>query len=248
MTKAGAGLFAMVLALAGTPECREKIPLQVGAGCRIVAIGDSITRAGGYLRAMDAVFARQYPALKIQPIVNVGISGQKAEDLVKRFDKDVVRHKPDIVTISIGINDVWHRLKAPHDPKVLEAYEANLDEMVRMAQEAGIKVLLVAPTVIDEDPASEGNKRLATYVEAGKRVAKRRGCGYADLHALFLKAIESHKKEHPDAGPKGFLTSDGVHMKPPGDALMAVGILRAFGVPDEKIQATSLETVFPGRP
>ena len=245
MGKVGAGLFAMVLALVGSPECRERVPLQLAPECRIVAIGDSITQAGGYLRAIDAVLAQQYPELKVQPIVNAGISGQKAEDLIKRFDKDVVQRAPAIVTLSIGINDVWHRVDKPHDPKVLADYEANLERMVKMAQAAGIKVLLVSPTVIDEDPASEGNKRLAMYVAAGKAVAKRCGCGYADLHALFLKVIAAHKKDHPDAGPKGFLTSDGVHMKPPGDALMAVGILRALGVPDEKIKATDLSKVFP---
>ncbi len=241
------GLFAMVLALVGSPECTQKMPLQVGEGCRIVAIGDSITHAGGYLKAMDAVFAQQYPELKVAPIVNVGIGGQKAEDLVKRFDKDVVRRKPDLVTISIGINDVWHRLKKPHDMQVLADYEANLEKMVKAAQAAGIKVLLLAPTVIDEDADSEGNVRLARYVAAGKAVAKRRGCGYADLHALFLKATAARKRDRLHAGPKGFLTSDGVHMKPPGDALMAVGILRALGVPDDKIKATNLDEVFKQR-
>ena len=74
------------------------------------------------LRDIDAVLAQQYPDLKIPKVVNKGISGQKAEDLIKRFDKDVVRQKPAFVTISIGINDVWHRLKSPHDEKVLATY------------------------------------------------------------------------------------------------------------------------------
>jgi hypothetical protein len=33
-----------------------------------------------------------------------------------------------------------------------------------------------------------------------------------------------------------WLTGDGVHMKPLGDAIMAVGVLRALGVPDEKLK------------
>ena len=36
---------------------------------------------------------------------------------------------------------------------------------------------------------------------------------------------------------ENWLTSDGVHMNPLGDALMAIGVLRALGVPDEAIQA-----------
>ena len=53
--------------------------------------------------------------LKIPPVVNKGASGHKAENLIVRFQKDVVDLKPAVVTISIGINDVWHRLKNPHD-------------------------------------------------------------------------------------------------------------------------------------
>jgi acyl-CoA thioesterase I len=248
-------LFAIVLTLLGpqTPAS-EKPKLQIKAGDQIVAIGDSITQAGGYLRAMDAVLAQQYPDLKLPKIINVGISGQKAEDLVARFEKDVVARKPAIVTISIGINDVWHRMKDPPSPKVLADYQANVEKMVKMAQDAKIRVYLVAPTVIGEEAKSEGNVRLEKYIAAGKEIAKRHKCTYVDLHAAFLKAIADHSKQHPDATPKpkaagglaqGFLTSDGVHMLPLGDAFMAAGILRAMGVPDEKVKATDLSKVFP---
>lgn len=250
-------LFAMVLALIGPPETqpagRTERGLRIKAGQQIVAIGDSITQASGYLRAMDAVFAQQYPDLKIPKIVNVGISGQKAEDLVKRFEKDVVARKPAIVTISIGINDVWHRLDKPHDDKVLDAYKQNVEKMVEMAQAAKVRVYLVAPTVIGEDPKTEGNMRLAKYIAAGKDIARRHKCTYVDLHALFLRAVEEHGKKNPGAKPPrveagglphGRFTEDGVHMKPQGDTLMAVGILRAMGVPDEKMKATDLSKVF----
>jgi acyl-CoA thioesterase I len=248
------GLFAAVLSLAGPPAKRPAGgpggELKIKAGEQIVAMGDSITQAGGYLKAIDAVFAQQYPKLKVPRIINVGIGGQKAEDMVARFHQDVVERKPAIVTINVGINDVWHRLKAPHDEKVLEAYTGNLERMVKMAQEAGIRVYLLAPTVIEEDPASEGNKRLVKYVAAGKKVAERNKCEYVDLHGLFLTAIERHnrqesKKAAPATQPSKYFTADGVHMRPVGDVLMAVGVLRALGVPDEKMAATDLEAVFP---
>ena len=244
-------LFAMALALIG-PQPKKGAPreLQIKAGQQIVAIGDSITEAGGYLRAIDAVLAQQYPDLKLPPVINAGISGQKAEDLIKRFDKDVVQRKPAVVTISIGINDVWHRMNKPADPKVLEAYSQNVEKMVKMAQDARIKVLLLSPTVIEEDPKSEGNVRLADYVKAGKAIAKKHKCTYVDLHAMFLKAIEKAPTTMPaEAGKtaapaKGHFTRDGVHMKPLGDAIMAAGVLRGLGVPDEKIAATDLSKVF----
>ena len=227
-------LFAMVLALIGPPPADTPKDLQLKPGNTIVAIGDSITAGGGYLRDIDAVLAQQYPDLKIAKVVNKGIGGQKAEDLVKRFDKDVVQLKPAVVTLSIGINDVWHRLKNPHDEKILAAYKANVGKMVDAAQQAGIKVILLTPTLIQEDAAAEGNQRLVMYVEAEKQIATEKKCQLVDLHGMFLTAL----KQKPADQKGNWLTGDGVHMKPLGDGVMAIGVLRALGVPDAKISAS----------
>ena len=233
-------MYAMLLSLLGPAPAGEhdlNLPkdLILKPGDRIVAIGDSITQAGGYLKDVDAVLTATYPELKIPPIVNVGIGGQKAEDLIKRFQKDVVDRKPAVVTISIGINDVWHRAGMPHDPRVLADYWANVSKMVDMAQSAGIRVILLTPTVIHEDPDRDANKRLRIYVEAERQIARERKCSLVDLHRMFLAAIARRPADVPNK--EQWLTSDGVHMKPLGDALMAIGVLRGLGVPDEKITA-----------
>ena len=105
-------LFAMILALVGPAPADSPQQMQLKPGQQIVAIGDSITAGGGYLLDIDAVLTQQYPDLKIPKVINKGIGGEKAEDLLKRFNKDVIKLKPAYVTISIGINDVWHRLGA----------------------------------------------------------------------------------------------------------------------------------------
>jgi len=234
-------LFAIVLALLGAAPQDTPKDFQLKSGDLIVAMGDSITQGGGgatgYLTLINLTLAQQYPDLKLPKIANVGISGQKAEDMVKRFEKDVVTKKPAVVTISVGINDVWHRVKAPHDDAVLAAYKANVTKMVDLAQAAGIKVILIAPTVITEDPAAEGNQRLKLYVAAEKQIAAEKKCQFVDLHAMCLTALEK-KPEDLKAAKKNWLTGDGVHMAPKGNAIMAIGVLRALGVPDEKIAAT----------
>ena len=221
--------LALIPAAADVPKA-----LELKGGDSIVAIGDSITAGGGYLRDIDAVLAQQYPDLKIAKVINKGISGQKAENLVPRFERDVVSNKPAVVTLSIGINDVWHRLKNPPDEKVLDAYKSNVAKMVDQAQAAGIKVILLAPTVIQEDPQAEGNKRLPPYVTAMQQIAAEKKCQFVDLHGMFLAALA--KKPADEKG--NWITRDGVHMKPVGDAIMAIGVLRALGVPDDKIAAT----------
>lgn len=231
-----ARLFATLLPLLGpAPESDINLPreLILKAGDQIVAIGDSITQQGGYLKDVDAVLADRYPDLKLPPIRNVGISGQKAENLVERFQKDVVDREPAVVLLSIGINDVWHRAGKPHDPQILADYWANVAKMVEMAEEAEITVILLTPTVIKEDPESLENKRLRIYVEAEKQIARERDCTLVDLHRMFASAL-GKRPEDVQAG-KNWLTYDGVHMAPAGNSLMALGVLRGLGVPAEKL-------------
>ena len=234
-----AKLFAMLLPLLGpASESDINLPgeLILKPGDQIIAIGDSITQQGGYLRNVNAVLAARYSELKLPPIRNVGIGGQKAENLVKRFQKDVVDRKPAVVLLSIGINDVWHRANKPHDPQIVAEYWSNVAKMVDMAEAAGIKVLLLTPTIIKEDSESLENKRLRIYVEAEKQIARERNCTLVDLHRLFATALAKRPPEIPHG--KNWLTNDGVHMAPPGDALMAIGVLRGLGVSAEKLTAT----------
>lgn len=216
--------------------------LLLKEGDQIVAIGDSITAQGGYLRDIDAVLAASYPKLKLPPIINVGISGQKAEDLVGRFENDVINAKtkdgqpvkPAVVTLSIGVNDVWHRAEKPHDPEVVATYWKNVDKMVEMAQAADIKVILLTPTVISEDVNGEANQRLLMYVQVMKEIGRARKCTVVDLHQMFVDALGKRPKDRTGTDP--WLTADGVHMRPEGDGIMAIGVLRAMGVPDANIR------------
>jgi len=207
-------------------------------GDLIVAMGDSITQQGGYLKMVDQVLAEQYPDLQLPKIKGVGIGGQKAEDMVKRFEKDVVAKKPAVVTISVGINDVWHRLKDAHSDEVLAKYKENVTKMVDLAQAANIKVIIIAPTVIQEDLTNEGNKRLLMYVDAEREIAKAKNCTLIDLHQMFREAISKRPETLPASKGKNHYTGDGVHMAPAGDAIMAIGVLKGLGVPDEKIKVT----------
>ena len=77
-----------------------------------IFIGDSVTDCGrdieppygdGYVReiARSGKLAGK--------IINVGISGHRLVDLEKRWQVDVLDHKPTLVSIAIGINDTWRR-------------------------------------------------------------------------------------------------------------------------------------------
>ena len=72
---------------------------------------------------------------------------------------------------------------------MLAEYEKNVTTMVDAAQKAGIKVILVTPTVINENLATEGNKRMPMYVEAEKQIAAEKKCQLVDMNAMFRTAL-----------------------------------------------------------
>jgi lysophospholipase L1-like esterase len=205
--------------------------LLVKPGDKISFMGDSITQQGGYVRLTDYVLKTDYPDLKAT-VFNAGIGGQKAENMEPRFVHDMhLVDKPAFCFISVGINDVWHRVGAPIDPAVLEAYKGNVIKMVDEAQAAGATAVLLTPTLIYEDLNSEGNKRLVAFVDAEKQIATDKKAVLVDLHQMFITAEA--------AKPAGLrLTADGVHMNAYGDAIMAYGVLRALGVPDTTTAGT----------
>ena len=207
--------------------------LLVKTGDQIAFMGDSITQFGGYVRLTQYLLTKNYPDMPVK-IINVGISGQVAENMEPRFVKDMkLGAGTTWCFISVGINDVWHRMNAPADPAVLAAYTVNVTKMVDEAQAAGAKAVLLTPTVINEDPTAEGNKRLVAYVDAEKQIAVDKNCGLIDLHGMFLAAMAAKPKDLR-------LTRDGVHMARYGDAIMALGVVRALGVPDATFAATDI--------
>ena len=73
------------------------------------------------------------------------------------------------------------------------------------------------------------------YVAAEKKIAEEKKCQFVDLHEMFAQSAG----RKPADFKGNWLTADGVHMKPLGDAIMALGILRAVGVPDAKTEGAA---------
>lgn len=210
---------------------------------RIVMMGDSITQMGaapkGYVTLVDQTLDATRPSDPFE-VINVGIGGQKAPDMLARFQRDVIDKKPDLVTISVGVNDVWHNFKDfaknQRDPSgtlgrgvSLPDYLKGVESMVDMALAASAKVVLLSPTLVYEDLDSAENRRVEAYVRAEEALAKRKGVGFVNLFKMCKETVAAYQKH---AGRRQLLlTTDGVHMNDAGNALLADGLLRYLGVP-----------------
>lgn len=211
------------------------LPVQadilVKDGETVAFMGDSITQAGaknssGYVQRIDAGLAANGIQIKR---IDAGISGHKSNQMLERLQKHVLDKDPDWMTLSCGVNDVWHGDRGVN----LEDYKKNITEIVEKCQEAEVKVVILTSTPIREEK-NDLNEKLAAYNDFLRELAKEKKLPLADLNAMMWKEIESETPAFPKAG-KHYLTSDGVHMNPFGDAVMAEGVLRAFGLGDAEI-------------
>lgn len=224
-----ASLFALSLLPGSLVTDQEPL---VKTGDRIAFLGDSITEggaghAGGYVQMVVSGLAANDIQVEMIP---AGISGHKSDQMLERLHRDVLDKKPTWMTLSCGVNDVWHGANGIP----LEAYRKNITSIVDQAQGAGVQVMILTSTMIGEDAQDANNLRLDAYNDFLRSLAAEKKCLLADLNADMQAAIQPAA-----AGGKQIelqLTYDGVHMGPLGNRLMARGILRAFGLNESQVQ------------
>jgi len=209
----------------------------------LVTLGDSITEGGeqpeGYVSIMRKALSVLYPEMTVY-IINSGISGHKSTDMNDRFQRDVLQYQPQWVTISVGVNDVWHGFYDNH-PKgdgprgvPLDSYKNKVIDMVERAARQNAAVALFTSTVIKENLDSPENQKLALYNQAMREIAKKYHCVLVDQDASCRKVLMPQQK--PGMADRGILTTDGVHMLPAGNWLMAKTCLIALGVPNDRLE------------
>ncbi len=101
----------------------------------ILAFGASLTYGSGVARddSYPAVLGRMTQVT----VVNAGVPGEISEAGLRRLPGLLAQHRPDLVLISHGGNDILRKL----DP--LET-EQNLTQMIRLIRESGAQAVLIA--------------------------------------------------------------------------------------------------------
>ena len=215
-----AALVATLGAFAG-----EKL---VKSGETVVFLGDSITHYGsgqesGYVRMTVS-------GLKANGIdvtwFGAGVPGNKALHMRKRLEKDVLSHKPTLVTLSAGVNDVWFL----RPDSALDKYRVDMEEMVKSVLASGSRMVLLTPTTVMGETSTG---LIADYAQAVRELAAKYKLPVADMHAAIRAVLTDKSSPWLFKGRKA--TRDGVHMAPMGDRAMARCLLRTFGLDDAEM-------------
>ncbi len=233
MMKIFKSCLVLTLALAGTANCLAG-ELILKSGDKLAFLGDSITQQGGgspggYARLV--ISGLEANGIKVEPVF-AGIGGHKSNDMLARVDKDVLSKKPNVMTLSCGVNDVWHGDKGIP----LDKYKENITALVDKVQSADVKPVILTSTMIGEDQPNSNNQKLIPYNEFLRTFANERKLPLADLNSQMQDAVKKARETNaPKPNRVNYLTGDGVHMAPQGDQMMAEGVLRAIGMDDAQV-------------
>jgi acyl-CoA thioesterase-1 len=197
-----------------------KIPLNA----RILFQGDSITDGNrrrnksedmgeGYAALVAVWFSAMFPE-KNATFINRGISGNKLVDLKKRWQKDCIDLKPDILSILIGINDVMYRFW--EKPADLQIFEDNYRDILESAKKIEtIKIVLMEPFFVGgENAKTETVEILSSRIGVIRKLAAEFKCTLIPLNSIFSAAVAKKREA-------GFWSIDGVHPTFVGHALIA---------------------------
>ena len=199
---------------------------------RILFQGDSITDAGrdrrnyfhlggGYPSFAAPLIKEAHPELELE-FINLGISGNRTGQLFDRLYPDAVALKPDVISILIGINDVWHRYGwdrvGTTDAQIELNYRSILE---RLRKETDAKIMILAPYLLDCEDKAEIREDLKTVLDIVRRLADEYADAYIPLDELFDEAL----KTQPE--PK-YYSGDGVHPNANGARFIGEHYARAI--------------------
>ena len=199
---------------------------------KILFQGDSITDAGrdkrnyhdlgpGYPR-YAAQGIRELLADRELEFINLGISGNRTCQLFDRLYSDAIAFNPDVISILIGINDVWHR----HGPEKISTTDEQLELnyrciLDRIKRETNAKIIILAPYLLDAEITAHLRPDLDRVLPIVERLAEEYADAYVPLDSLFAEAMKTQPAPH-------YYSPDGVHPNENGARFIGERYVEAF--------------------
>ncbi len=215
--------------------------VKLEKGATILFQGDSITDAGrdrktegsannpsmlgrGYPFHLAGQLLADHAALGLS-IYNRGISGNKVPDLEARWQQDCLDLKPAVLSILIGVNDLWHKLNGKYDGTP-EVYRDGFTALIGRTKTAlpDVTLVICEPFVlrcgaVNDTWFPEFETRRAFAAD----VAKAAGAIWVPFQERFDEAVKAGTEP-------AYWAADGVHPSQAGHGLMAKVWREAVGI------------------
>ena len=203
---------------------------------KILFYGDSITDMArsremdgnafgygvGYVNSVSATLKYENP--EQYEIINRGISGNRVVDLYARIKADVWNHNPDVISILIGINDIWHEIYGGNGVE-LDRFERVYRMMLEDTKKTlpNVKFIFCEPFVLKGSATEEKYAEfleVKKYAAVIKKLAEEYGIPFVALQEKFDEGAAKHGAVH--------YLYDGVHPDIAGGKLIAEEWLKVF--------------------
>lgn len=191
---------------------------------KILFQGDSITDAlrdrrdfhqlgYGYPAYAAELIRQAHPDTEFE-FINLGISGNRTGQLFDRLYKDAIELGPDVISILIGINDIWHRYSSEPVSTYDEQIELNYRLILKeLRAKTNAKIMILAPFLLDCDDKENIREDLKTLLPIVRKLAEE----FADVYLPLDKHFEEALKTMP--APR-YYSGDGVHPNEKGAAFI----------------------------
>jgi len=179
-----AGLLLFQLLLISFTGCSKKdgelrAGFESGRFRDVVAFGDSIVKGygqpEGWPRILERDLSARYPGVRV---INAGVSGDTAADGLRRIERDVLTHHPDLVLIAFGLNDMKNGVSA-------EAFRRDISSIILdISRQGGLPVVLTT-TRLQQGVSLLARLNPAPYNEILRSLSEERGIPLIDVEAGF---------------------------------------------------------------
>ncbi|HXY67938.1 MAG TPA: SGNH/GDSL hydrolase family protein [Gemmatimonadales bacterium] len=226
--EAAGGVVGMAMAPGALRAPRRRRPPPAGAV--LLFQGDSITDchrdravtgpnepaalATGYPLLLASRLLSEHPDAGLR-VFNRGVSGNTVPDLDARWQADTLDLTPNVLSILIGVNDIWHKLNGTFHGTV-EQYESGYDALLARTRQAlpGVRLVVLEPFALRTGAVTDAwfpefDQRRA----AAARVAGRAGATFIPLQAMFDRLAAQ--------APPPYWAADGVHPTVAGHGAIA---------------------------
>lgn len=167
----------------------------------------------GYAKFVAELLNQKYPDYQLR-FLNRGVSGNRTDHLLARWEEDCISLRPDFLSILIGINDTWRRFDQ-NDPTPTEVYEARYRNLLTQVRDRlHIPVMVMEPFLLETRLDQRlWREDLDAKIDVARRLAREFSCRYVPLDGLM--AAEACRR------PMEELCADGVHPTEAGARLIA---------------------------
>ncbi|WP_298732547.1 SGNH/GDSL hydrolase family protein [uncultured Chitinophaga sp.] len=233
--------FAFTLGLASLAAQAQVKPFQQND--RVIFVGNSITEQGAYVSYVYLYYMTHFPDRKLL-IMNGGIGGDRASDIYRRLDYDILAKKPNVMVLTFGMNDSGYFEFNGNDAdktarERIEASRRSYEQIEqRLVAAPGIQKILMSSPPYDETAKIGGNvfrgkhKAMQEIIKFQQAAAKKNNWPFVDL---FYPMTELNTRFQQKDSTFTLIGPDRVHPGNGGHLVMASLFLKSQGLSGQPV-------------